>query len=172
MPKTQTVKPAEIEKTVMAMVKANKIPMKPKWYFMLGSLLTMVGLVGLSIGAIFLTNLMLFLLRRHGPMEQWRLQIILGSFPWWVPILAILSVGLGIFLLKKYDFTYKKNFWFIAVGFVTSVILAAFILDYLGLNDIWSHQGPMRRFYQQLENHDTSHPRGQGRGQGGRFFPN
>jgi hypothetical protein len=170
MPKTQTIKPAEIEKTVMAMVKANEIAMKPKWYFMLGSLLSMVGLVGLSIGAIFLINLTLFLVQRHGPMGQWRLQQILNSFPWWVPILAIIGLGLGIWLLKKYDLAYKKNFWLIVAGFIISVFLAAFILDYSGLNSIWSHQGPMRRFYQQLENQGTSLPRGQGQyGRGNRL---
>jgi hypothetical protein len=166
MSKTQSVKPIDIEKNVMVKVKSNEISMKPRWYFVLGSILMMAGLVGMSIGAIFLTNLTLFLMRQHGPMGQWRLQMIMDSFPWWVPILAIASIAMGIWLLKKYDFAYKKNFGLIAVGFIISIILAALIIDYLGLNDVWSHQGPMRRFYQQLENQEIPFPRGQGQGQG------
>ncbi len=150
----------------MAKVKSNEISMKPRWYFVLGSLLVMVGLVGLSIGAIFLTNITLFLLRQHGPMGQWRLQTMLTSFPLWVPILAIGGIVLGIVLLRKYDFSYKKNFWVIIAGFVISIFLAAFVIDYLGLNDIWSRQGPMRRFYQQIEGQGSSAPRGEGQGQG------
>lgn len=145
----------------MAKVKSNEISMKPRWYFVLGSILVMTGLVGFSIGAIFLTNLTLFLLRQHGPMGQWRLQLMLGSFPLWVPILAVVGVVLGIVMLRKYDFSYKKNFWLIIAGFIVSIILAAFVLDYLGLSDIWSRQGPMRRLYQQTEGQGRLYRQGQ-----------
>ena len=109
----------------MAKVKSNEISMKPRWYFVMGSLLTMAGLVGFSIGTVFLTNITLFLIRRHGPMGQWRLQQLLSSFPLWIPVLAILGIVLGIWMLRKYDFSYKKNFWLIILGFIFSVILAA-----------------------------------------------
>jgi len=153
----------------MAKVKSNEISMRPRWYFVLGSLLMIAGFVSFSIGAVFLTNLTLFLLRSHGPMGQWRLQQLLTSFPLWVPILAVVGIVLGIVMLRKYDFSYKKNFWLIVLGFVLSVILAAFLIDQLGLNDIWSRQGPMRRFYQQVEGQNSITPRGPGHGQG-RFY--
>lgn len=151
MSKTAKITPVDFEKTIMAKVKSNEISMKPKWYFVLGSLLMIAGLVGFSIGAVFLTNLTLFLLRQHGPMGQWRLQQILTSFPLWVPILAVAGIVLGIWMLKKYDFSYKKSLWFVVLGFIFSVILAAFVIDKLGLNDVWSRRGPMKRFYQQIE---------------------
>jgi hypothetical protein len=168
---TPKVTQTDFERTIMAKVKSNEISMRPRWFFVLGSLLMMVGLVGLSIGAIFLTNITLFLLRQHGPMGQWRLQVMLDNFPLWVPVLAVAGIVLGIVLLKKYDFSYKKNFWVIVAGFVISIILAAFVIDYLGLNDVWSRQGPMRRFYQQIEGQSTTTPRGEGQGQGrGRLY--
>ena len=151
MSKTQKITPIDIEKTIMAKVKSNEIYIKPRWYFLLGSFLTITGLVSFSLGAVFLTNLTLFSLRRHGLMGQWRLEIMLNSFPWWIPILAIVGLMLGVWLLKKYDFSYKKNFWLIVVGFIASIIFTAFLVDYLGLNDSWSRQGPMRRFYQHIE---------------------
>lgn len=132
----------------------------------MGSLLMMVGVVGLSMGAVFLANVTLFLLRQHGPMGQWRLQVLLSSFPIWVPLLAALSVVGGILLLRKYDFSYKQNFWLIVAGFIISIILATFVLDYLGLNDLWSRQGPMKRLYQQVEGQNGSVPIGQGQGRG------
>ena len=138
MSKTTKKTLIDFEKTIMAKVKSNEISMKPRWYFVSGSLLMILGLVGLSTGAIFSTNLMLFSLRKHGPMGQWRLQTMLDSFPLWVPILAVVGIVLGIAMLRKYDFSYKKNFWFIILWFILSVVLAAFILDSLGLNDAWS----------------------------------
>ncbi len=131
----------------MEKVKSNEISMKPKWYFVVGSILTVTGLVGFSIGAVFLTNLTLFLLRRHGPMGQWRLEQLLTSMPLWIPILAVVCIVIGIWMLRKYDFSYKENFKLIIFGFILSIVLAAFVIDQLGLNDIWSRQGPMRRFY-------------------------
>ena len=135
----------------MNKVKSNEISMKPRWHFILGSLLTMVGLISFSAGAIFMTNITLFLLRRHGPMKQWRLEQMISSFPVWIPVVAIVGISLGIWILNKYDFSYKKNMGLIIGGFIVSIIVAAFLLDHLGVNDNWSRQGPMRRFYQQIQ---------------------
>ena len=110
MSKTPKIIPVDFKKAIMAKVKSNEISIKPRWYFIVGSLLTVAGLVGFSIGAIFLTNLTLFLLRQHGPMGQWRLQIMFNSFPLWVPILATVGIILGIWMLKKYDFSYIQKF--------------------------------------------------------------
>lgn len=164
MSKTQKIKitTASLEKTIMSKVKLNEITMKPHWYFVIGSVLSAIGFIAFTVGAIYLTNLMLFLLRKHGPMGEFRLQLIINSFPWWIPLLAIIGIIGGIFFLKKYDFSYKKNFWIILVGFIISIVLAAFIIDYLGLNDTWSNQGPMRGFYHQLQGQNNNFQRGQG----------
>lgn len=172
MSKTLKTPLNDFEKTIMAKVKSNEISMKPRWYFVVGSTLAFAGLVGLSIGAVFLTNITLFLLRGHGPMGQWRLQQLLTSFPLWVPMLAVLGIVLGIWMLRKYDFSYKKNFRLIVLTFIFSVIIAAFVIDQLGLNDRWSRQGPMRRFYQQIEGQKENFPRGSGQGRGQLLFEN
>jgi len=162
MSKKHKVTQIDIERNIMDKVRSNQITMKPRWYFILGSFFMMCGLVGFSVGAVFLTNLMLFLLRKHGPMGQWRLQILLDSFPWWIPVLAVVGMGAGILMLKKYDFSYRKNFIFIVFCFVISIIVSAFLIDSLGFNEMWS-RGPMRRFYQQIEKENNNFfPRGSG----------
>lgn len=154
---------SDMEKIVMKKIKAEEIKMKPKWLFVLGSIFAMAGLVGLTVGAIFLTNLTIFLIKKRGP-GYGRLDLMLESFPIWVPALAILGIIFGIWMLKKYDFSYKKNFLLIILAFITSVVMGGLLVNQLGLNNIWSHQGPMRRFYQQFENQEGNFPRGQGRG--------
>jgi uncharacterized membrane protein YdcZ (DUF606 family) len=138
----------KLETAVMNKISAGHIIMRPRWYFILGSTLMGLGLVAASIGAIFLINLNFFLLRQHGPMGELRLQLMLESFPWWIPFLAILGIATGVFLLKKYDFSYKRNFTLIASFFVIALILAAFLIDLTGINDTWFRQGPMKRLYQ------------------------
>ena len=89
-----------ITRNVMAKIKTEQIKMRPKWYFIVGSFLMTVGLVGLSVGAVFLTNLVFFLVRKQGS-GQGRLQLMLQSFPWWIPTLAVIGVAFGIWMLKK-----------------------------------------------------------------------
>ena len=144
-------KKVNFEKEVMSKIISGKIAMRPKWYFVLGSVFSIVGLAALSIMSVFSVNIILFLLRRHGPMAQWRLEVMLESFPLWIPLLAIAGIGMGVWLLRKYDFSYKKNFPVIVIGFVISIIIVGFIIDRLGLNDLWSRGGMMRKFYQGIE---------------------
>jgi hypothetical protein len=143
-----------LEKEVMSKVTSGQITMKPKWYFILGSVFSIAGLVSLSVASVFFINIAMFLLRKHGPMGQWRLEAMLNSFPIWIPILAVLGIVLGIWLLKKYDFSYKKNFLFIIFGFILSIFIAGLVIDRLGVNDVWSKRGVMKKFYQGIENQE------------------
>ena len=163
MRKKQKVNSANIELNVMAKINSGQIAMKPRWYFAVGAFLSIIGLVSLGVIATFLTNLSMFLLRQHGPNGEWRLQQILDSFPLWVPVLAVVGIVLGVWMLKQYDFSYRKNFWLIILAFILSIILTAYFLDYTGLDNIWMRQGPMMRFYQ---NNFQGYPGGMGQGRG------
>jgi len=153
-----------LEEEVMKKITSGQVKMKPKWYFAVGSLLMIVGLVSLTLTAIFLVNLTVFLVRKQGP-GYGRLEIMLNTFPWWIPILAVLGMVMGILLLKKYDFSYKKNFFLVVMFFLSSIIIAALAIDCLGLNDIWSKRGPVRKFYQHFENQEYNYSKGQDRAQ-------
>jgi len=145
----------DFESKIISQIKADEIKMKPKWYFILGSLLAFSSLIGLSMGIIFLVNLSLFLIRRNGPFNSGKLQFILSTFPWWVPTIAIGGIVLAIWLLRKYDLSYKKNFPLIILIFVLAVLSAGLLLDRLGLNEYLS-RGRMRRYYQQFETQDIN----------------
>lgn len=128
----------------MKKIYTGKIEMKPKIYFILGSIITLGSLIISFISTVFFLNLIKFLLRSHGPMGQIRLEQLLTSFPWWAPILAILGLIIGIKLLKQYDFSYKNNFIVVIISFVISIFIGVWLIDLSGLNNIWFRQGPMR----------------------------
>jgi hypothetical protein len=154
---------SNLEKMVMQKIKSGQVKMKPKWLFVLGSVFMSLGFISFTMVAVFLTNLTVFLIRKKGPGIG-RLNLMLDNFPLWIPLLAVLGIVLGIWFLKKYDFSYKKNFWFVIVGFIASILLAAFVMDYLGLNETWSRGGTMRRFYQRIENQENLYPDSRVRG--------
>jgi len=154
----------DFEKEVMSGVVSGKINMKPKWYFVTGSVLMILGIIATTVVTSFLINLTIFLINKQGP-GYGRLTTMFESFPFWIPFLAILGIGVGILFLRKYDFSYKKNFVVIIIGFITSIIIAGFVIDRLGLNNIWSRRGLMKGFYQQIENQGNG-PLQNGRGNG------
>lgn len=130
----------------MNKIDQGKIKMKPKMYFIIGSILTFVGLVSSVIVSTFLFGLVKFSLRSHGPMGQYRLDQILSSFPWWTIIFAIVGLVLGIWFIRQYDFSYKAKPWLIIVGFVLAVIVAGSLIDAMGINDTLLKRGPMKGF--------------------------
>ena len=164
----------DLESLVMKKITANEIKMKPKWLLAAGSILTAAGLVGLTFGTIFLTNLTIFLVKKRGP-GYGKLEVMLDSFPLWIPALAIIGIVLGIWLLKKYDFSYKKNFLLIIFLFVVSILVGGLLVDRLGLNEVWSRRGVTRNFYRQFENRDNpfiDRPKGVMKNRGAQNIPN
>lgn len=137
----------ELNKTtteVMSKIQKGQIKMRPRLYFAVGYILTMIGLVLSFITSIFFVGLTRFALRSHGPMGEYRLDQMISNFEWWVPISAIFGLVIGIWLLRRYDFSYKINFKIFVIGLIASILIAGFIVDMTGINDTWFHKGPGR----------------------------
>ncbi len=139
----------DISSDVMAQIRQGKLKMHSRWYFILGSLLTIIGLASSVVVSVFFISLTRFVLRTHGPMGTYRLEQLLSSFPWWAPVLAIAGLIIGIKLLRRYDFSYKRKFWTIIIGFIAVIMIAGWIIDATGLNEVWLRHGPMRGILKQ-----------------------
>jgi len=134
----------ELNKTteeIMSKIHKGQIKMRPRLYFILGYLLTIGGLVFSFVTSVFFVGLTRFSLRAHGKMGEYRLEQLLGSFSWWLPALAIIGLIMGIYLLRKYDFSYKINFKLLVIGLIASILIAGYVIDMTGLNDFWLHRG-------------------------------
>jgi len=141
-----------ITENVMNQIHQGKVKMKSKAYFIIGSILTFLGLVSTIIGSTFLIGLIRFFLRtNYGWRAQARLDQMLSNFPWWIIILAIVGLIVGIWLIRKYDFSYKIKSWIIIVGFVLAVIIAGLTIDAIGLNNRLLHRGPMKGMINNLQ---------------------
>ena len=142
-------KSKSIKNQVLEKIKKGEIKMKPRWYFVIGSIALFLGTVFSTISTIFIFNLIFFLLRRHyGPMYQYRLNLILTNFPWWMILVGMLGIIFGIKLLKEYEFSYKKNFFLIVVFYLLVIFLSAYLIDLFNLNRFWYQMGPLRKYYQ------------------------
>lgn len=149
----------------MKQILTGRVTMKPRWYFVVGSLALMIGLVASIIASVFLVSIIVFSLRTHGPMGAVRFQLLISSFPWWAPVLAVFGLASGVWFLKQYDVSYKKNFPMIVLSLIFAVLLSGWLMDATGMTTFWSRQGPMRRLYQQRQSENsTAFPKGSGWG--------
>ena len=132
----------------MEQIHLGKAKMKPKMYFIIGSILTFIGLISSVIVSTFLVGLTRFSLRAHGPMGQYRFDQIISNFPWWTLVFAVFGLVIGIWLIRQYDFSYKKEPWIIILGFILIILIAGWTIDVMGLNDNLLQRGPMKRIMQ------------------------
>lgn len=152
MSKKLITKNNPIEQVVMQKIIHGQVAMKPRWYFVLGSFILVLGLSALLIAVIFSLNLLFFSLRSHGPMGELRLTLLTQSFPWWAVAVATVSGIFGVKLLKLYDFAYRKNFSLILLGILLAVLVSAWAIDYLGINELFVRRGGfMRQLYFQSQ---------------------
>jgi hypothetical protein len=83
---------------------------------------------------------------------------MLSSFPWWAPVIAIIALALGIWILRHYDFSYKKGILLVAAGFILAIMAAGWFLDMTGLNESLSRRGPMQGMMRQYLQYNNSEP--------------
>ena len=136
-----------MSQNIMDQIRQGKIKMKPKIYYILGSILTFIGLISSVFSSIFLFSILRFSLRTHlGRGVQLKLETILSNFPWWIIILAIISLVIGIWLIRKYNFSYKIKPIILIAAFVLSVVIGGWIFDMSGINDSISRKnGRMKK---------------------------
>lgn len=138
-----------ITNTVMDKIRNNEVKMRPRIYFVLGSILTFAGLVSSVVISVFLVSLIRFSLRSHGPMGNFKLDQMLSSFPWWAPFLAIIGLIVGTRLIRKYEFSFKVNRKLLIVGFILAIIVGGIVVDLIGFNDVLIRRGPMKGIMRQ-----------------------
>jgi uncharacterized membrane protein len=134
----------DMEKEIMSKIDQGKIKMKPRVYFIMGSILTFLGLVFAIVTATFLTGLIRFSLRTQGRMAQYKMEQLIENFPWWTLILTIIALIIGIWLIRHYEFSYKVKPWVIIIGFILAIFIAGWLVDKTGFNEIVRQHGPMK----------------------------
>ncbi len=144
---------------IMAQIRKEKITMKPKIFFVLGSLLLGLGITSFILFATFFFNHAFYRLRTSGSLGFLRFGQS-GFSPFWntFPLISLLisfvAILGGVFLLKKYKISYKKNFLLLSLTVLFGAILVGLFIDLSGFNEKVSQQrfaqrGIVRDFFQQ-----------------------
>lgn len=150
---------SSIASTVMNRIHHEKIKIRPKIFYLFGSLLLFVGFIASILTSIFLFGLIRFSLRTHGPMGEYRFAKMITYFPWWAVITALIGLIVGIWLLRKFDFSYRLNKHVVIIGFITAIVLAGWLVDLLGFNTILFRRNQFQKMFNApFQERTSQHP--------------
>lgn len=146
-------KTKDMTEKVMKEIEEKGIKMRPRVYFIVGSLLLGVGLAGAMILAVFFVNLAVFKFRVQAPLGflwlgRFGLRPFLQNTPWQAGLLALGGIAGGLFLLKKYDIAYRKNFLVLALSLIGLTVALGLVLSRAGFNERAGRARLMHSLYQ------------------------
>lgn len=144
----------DFSREIMTKIKEDKIKMKPRVYFMLASVLLVFSFVLVILLTVFFVNLVAFRLRVHGPFNY----LVFGtlgigpffqSFPWIFLGTTLLGIGLVVYLMKKFDFSYHHNFILLTISSVISIIVIGGVIDLIGVNEKMVEFSPFELLFEE-----------------------
>lgn len=124
----------QISSTVMAKIKNNEIKMRPKSYYVLISLISMILVISLSLFIGYLINILILWLRIEASEgralgARYNLNQLIESFPLWTIPAITISIFLTFLLISKRGRLYK-----IKKSYIFGLILLASLIIGLTMN--------------------------------------
>lgn len=143
--------PASAHDQVLDQIQHGQVRMRPRWQFVILTILGVVGLVATAIVTVFLVNLVVYKLRlvnadRPLHAAQTELSYLAGSFPWLAFGIGLVCLGLFIWLWRRRDFSYRLGWWPLIVVVLLSLVVGIG-LAFTNLNNKLQTFGPTRGFY-------------------------
>jgi hypothetical protein len=114
--------------------KLKKIEMKPKWHFILKTVLAVLAIFIISIVILFLFSFIMFSLRLNGFWFLFRfgtpgINAFFGFFPWFLIITSIILIIVLELLTKRFNFVWKRPIIYSLLIIIFLVLLFGFIVD-------------------------------------------
>lgn len=134
----------DLNKNIMDKIHQEEIKMKPKIYFIIAATISFIGLLSAIVITILSVSMIMFLLKAKGPGADFRFNLMLENFPVWLIVLSIFSLITGILLFKKYNFSFKFDIRITLLVFIFAVIVASWLINSFGFNEIFMKRGPLR----------------------------
>ncbi len=160
----------DLKSKVIRAVENGHVSMRPRTYFIAGSILSALGLFISSTVLVFVLYLTRFAITHPGPGAERKLALLLSNLPWYIPALALASLVGGLYLLRRYDFSYKKNFGYILAIIVAGLWIGSIALERSRIEEFLTQRGIFRRLNLQQNSPRPSAPNFPGTGRGGGRF--
>jgi len=129
---------------VIKEINTKKIKIKPRWIFVFGTTLAVLGVVVSMASSAVGLYLLQFALLHPGRGADRKLDYVLSTLPWYVLPLSLVSMAVGWHLLKKFDFSYRKNRLVVTALFILGIALGVAMIPLTNLDDLLYARGYYR----------------------------
>ncbi|MFO0743885.1 MAG: hypothetical protein U0469_02435 [Candidatus Paceibacterota bacterium] len=114
----------KIVKKIEEVIKSKKLKMRPRWYFVLKTILIMSFSLILFLITIYLTDFVFFIFHEH---QKFVPSMAFTDFLKTIPVIILLLIILFLFslyhLVSEYSFVYRKNILYVILILLMSIIL-------------------------------------------------
>jgi hypothetical protein len=136
----------DISQSVMAQIKSGNVRMKPRMYFGLLGVVSVLTIVLAGISVAYLSSILFFWLRvQTADTMAWgaraNLSQSIAEFPWWALVAATALLALAVMLVRRHGLMYRHKTSTIALILVVSSLLLGLGLSYL---NVGSSHSPKR----------------------------
>ena len=149
-----------IEELVNDSIKSGKIMMKPKWHFVLKTILRVLSIIILFFVLIYLLNFIGLVTHEKDfnilDLSPGGMRAFMVAIPWVIVILSMLLLSVFYILVKKYSFVYRTPLVYsffgiilliVFIGFIVHLIDAKFRFARFGEGEKVPVLGPMHKYY-------------------------
>lgn len=146
---THEIEQKNIHDRILESIKKDRVQMRPKWHFILRTLLFGIGVVILFLGSLYLVSFVIFMLRDSGAWfvsafggHGW--YVLLRSMPWFLMSLVLLFILILEILVRRYAFAYRSPFLFSAFAILVLVGAGGYVVSTTSLHgelDTYAQEG-------------------------------
>ncbi len=124
---------------IIEKIKAGEVVMRPRWHFACQTIFWTLGLIVVSLVALYLTSFLMFVLHSSGmrfmPLFGYRgIAFAVISSPWVLISATFLFVAVLYVLVRKFSFSYRKPVVYSLLATVFGVLLVSTMIHFLEIH--------------------------------------
>lgn len=129
----------KFQQDILKKIKTGEVDMKPRWHFILKSLLLVFSVITAVLVVVYLLSFVIFTLRQSGVgftlLYGFRgISMFVMSSPW----LLIASAGAAVVVLQvlvhKYSFSYRQPLLYTIIGVVFLMLIGSYVIEQTSLH--------------------------------------
>ena len=149
-----------IEEFVTDSIKSGKIIMKPKWHFVLKTILRVLSIIILFFVIVYLLNFIGLVTHEKDfnilDLSPRGMRAFMVAIPWVIVLLSMFLLMTFYILVKQYSFVYRKPLVYSFFGIIFFVVFSGFIVHIFDMNFRFARfgegprtpiLGPMHKYY-------------------------
>lgn len=125
---------SDFKKDILKKIKDGEIDMKPRWHFVLRSLLLILGIVTFVLLGIYILSFVFFFMQQSGvgfmPLYGFHgiIMFVVNS-PWLLIVFAGSALVILQLLVHKYSFSYRQPMVYTVIGVIVLVLLGSYAIE-------------------------------------------